>query len=395
MSQSFENRIGERLREYAPPPPSHLREQVLGKVGGTNATGFNGWQMFSVVLATIALLQIFPGPYQVSKNVINEEVSVSDNLENADFKVSPKQEGSTSISTAENNGRKEKIILLKTEKEVIEKDSRGSGPDIEPASNAKYVEFEASPKSLSTNDQPRIPGIHLLKKERRRTVPVKPERERNFDPYGELGAFFLYQQAKPNLEDDIVIDNFQGQGRISPSRLGLSLEGGVHKIFDKRIRLNFGTNISTYRQAYQFTIRNTEPEGATVIPGETASLIPVFDESLISIDHRLWSIGGKFGISYNLFTATTTQLNTTIEYQHILNREHNFYFQDEQFKVNYPNQVLLSAGIRKTIFITSHGTVDLVPSIRYSLRKHESEGNQVLSVKPFSVGLSLSYLFGK
>jgi len=76
-------------------------------------------------------------------------------------------------------------------------------------------------------------------------------------------------------------------------------------------------------------------------------------------------------------------------YQHLIGRGPTFEYREEEYLLMKKNHFSLEQGLKKLIFEFKNNGVLVMPSIRYGLYKFEQ--NSTLLVKPFSVGLTLSF----
>jgi hypothetical protein len=106
-------------------------------------------------------------------------------------------------------------------------------------------------------------------------------------------------------------------------------------------------------------------------------------------------LGVRLSGSYAVFPSRGNEAVLGLEYQHMLNPEVEFQYKEDTYQIVYPHQFLLNLGFRKLVYEARGGAVFLTPNLRYTLNGHHFERNEAMSVKPFSVGLSLSFLLKK
>ncbi|MBV6645932.1 MAG: hypothetical protein KI790_10805 [Cyclobacteriaceae bacterium] len=448
MSQSFEEKIGKRLREYRPAPPPDAKSKILGQIPSKPGKRTNGWQITGIILIIVALLQMFPklgdsDPLHASGA---PRISETTQVPNSSLVPSPTvtqtppttvKEGRNELVADSSTDQANSLNLTTVEEQVNtaltnDSDALVQSPADEPIAHAQVAlvdetqdeadhptrtedesgaTFETG-EALARNaefemlaglrgeehDKAPVMGLILLSSDSVDFDPsfyIKPQKRYQFKAYADAGLFFLYRNAQPNTEDDLIIDDFQGTNRISVSRLGYFAEIGVHRQISEWLRLNAGLNFSVFRQNYSFTIRNFQPDSVRVLSSETATLQPIFDEPTIEIDHQLYLVGAKLISNFYIFPSMGNSLYAGVEYQYSLNANQEFEFDGETFGISYPNQLLVSFGLRKLLFEGRRGNFYVVPNIRYSFNREFKEEDEVISVKPFSVGITFSYLFGE
>ncbi|MFY0685670.1 MAG: hypothetical protein JXQ90_00820 [Cyclobacteriaceae bacterium] len=435
MSQSFDKHIGKRLRGYTSSPPPKLKKAIFSKLDDNDSKGISVWQVTGIVIFVVSLLQIVPHNEQVDTsaqitqkapsttqtkltsppydkgtnaqlvtpdtiNSIRESVKEISQYIASTTPIQPKEQvqnqstsGSSSLNIAPANQKTPGFVQLsnKSRDEVNHNKTIAFG-DIHDLMRRKFKEADITPHRpilvvIVHHGENKGPNIPLTKE-------IKPQK-RKVKPYADAGLFFQYQQAQPNVDDELVISNFSGLASISPQRAGAILEGGIHYELNKRIMLNAGIAAQTYRQDYSFAIHDFEPDQVGVVSGERVTLLPVYEEDIVDINHQMFSTGGKLIANFYVFPSRANILYAGMEFQKVLNPNHTFDYDGNEYAINYPDQWLASAGLRKLIFEGNTGNLYVIPSIRFALNKDHFDANQVLSLKPYSVGVSISYLMGK
>ena len=220
------------------------------------------------------------------------------------------------------------------------------------------------------------------------------KKKKFFRWYGDAGVFFIYRQGRPNASDDLIIEDYQGPGRFSAERLGWILEGGVYRDLNEKIRLKAGISLSTFQQQYTFSLRNTAPDSVISIDESiTPSFEAVFDRQQIHMAHRLWVLGGSLGADFFIFPSKNNSLYTHLEYQLNIRSRRSIRFDGEKYHVYYPNQIMWSFGLRKKVFEHQRANFYLIPNFRYALSGFTYQENDILTLKPFSAGITFSVQF--
>jgi hypothetical protein len=413
MSQSFEKKVGSRLQHYEPAPPPELKKKVFAAVAPQR--GLNGWQVTGLVFIIISLLFWFQGAMPGRSLAETTDLKDVERLQSSEQTASAErltiEEEMLEESVVEPTSQKSRpfetkdVVSVQSAREDNEEEqmppiqsdeSKGAIPSVDFLSHLEgwivfgrepeMVLFESETGEIDVEIQP-LEMMWLSK-------TIKPPKK-IMHMYLESGLFFIYQQAYPNLEDELVIESFEGEAGLSPKRIGVFLETGVHKTFWQKVRVHLGVKANTYQQVYRFGIRGFSADSITTSQsGDELIIRPIYDQDKIEVNHRLFSWGGRLSMNWMIFPSHTNELMTSIEYLSIVNSERSFLYEGETIGVGYTDQWLISLGMRKTLFENDKGLIQVNPSIRYSLRKLSPTEQQVLTMKPYSVGLSVSYIFG-
>lgn len=216
---------------------------------------------------------------------------------------------------------------------------------------------------------------------------IIPKKEKYFTPYAEVGAFFLYNRLKPNLDDDIYVGDYDSPFGLSASRLGIALSTGLQRDWSEKWATRIGLVFNSYNQSFSFRVRNTRPD-SVIVNESTGYLEPRFQGEHIQVNKRVSLVGVKLQ-SIWAFPSRYSAITASFEYQRLLGTGPQFEYEGEQQSLAYPNQYLVEVGLKKILYETRHGSLSVVPGLRYAVNKFRNE--EIISVKPFSVGVSLSY----
>jgi len=212
-------------------------------------------------------------------------------------------------------------------------------------------------------------------------------------PFLELGVFFLYQNIVPDIEDELIIDNFEGQNSISLSRLGSSASFGVSKDVSDKVNLSLGLLFSAYQQKFTFDVREITPSTG-FYDASTNTLSSSFLSNEIDIHHTIFNTGLLLSSNFHVLPNQFDALYLGMEYNKVLNGRHSFTFNETDYQIGYPDQWLISFGLQKKLFDSKQGDFYFVPNVRYSIGNNTGKSsNSALSLKPFSVGLTINYSF--
>ena len=424
MSQSFDDKLGKKLQGFSPPPPAAAKGKVFASLGA-NQNGWNFWQTIGVIFIIISLLQFLLPIGSRKSSVISSENENTATLQFAE-EEKRKNPGITKKEREENKEKAQIQSIAENQNERIstalstqtdENSSVGNPPNHvdenetlallpqEPAMGSAVNPTTTSSWSYANYDplQGEKPSYPLTYKLHSFVPPAKvevPERvvkqpKTWVVPYFDLGTFFLYQNVQPNLEDDLVIENFQGTNRFSLKRLGFIAEAGLKKDISEKITVRLGGNFSLLNQSYAFSIRDTDPIGGVVSSTDEVVVSPIFNESAISVDHKLWAVGAKASVDWNILPDKGSSIFSGLSYHHLLNPNHSFTHNDEAQNIHYPNQLLLTLGLRKVLFENRKSNVSLVPNVRYAIFNSGTASPKALSVKPFSAGATVTWSFGR
>lgn len=386
MSKSFDDIFKDRLGNLEKAPPYDAKKAILGQV----STPSMFLEYFYKVIAGTFILLCF---YQVGKKD-NRRKYVSD----IDHPVQ--------IAT------QQPIFLNKTKlTESVKFDQRPlAQKEVEDSGNLKVIEEKKTilKKSLPkgnfklVNEIKEADGFDLsllqlqgelnprlsFSNKKGTAKKVIPKEERRLYPYYNLGGFFMYNRVKPNLADDIYVGEYDSPFGMSPSRIGLALEGGIHRQWNERLASRLGLSINNFNQSYSFTVRNLKPDSVSV-SSSSGFLEPHFDKEHVKINKRVSVVGIKGQMFFYVFPNHANVLFSSFEYQHLVGQGPKFKYQDRKYSLMKSSQYLVEVGLRKLIFDRKQSELFLMPNIRYSVNKFRNQ--DIIAVKPFSVGVTLSY----
>jgi hypothetical protein len=409
MSQSFEKKVGSRLQHYEPTPPPHLKKKVFAVVSPSR--GINGWQVTGVILILSALIQLlFIGTPGASESIVSAENSmekgeVAQQFEPPLPRENLKKDATNEIEKINENPILESSKPVKEEtsdtqalvQPVITSESFGTSI-VEESSDETYLYAMIHPHRRGLGEElPEVGEVRMKRYDRSMYLLSKEIKPEKLIPplYAEAGLFFIYQQVAPNVEDNLIIESFEGESGFSPKRLGVHLEGGIHRQIFSKVRLHGGVKVSTYQQSYRFAFRDIYVDEVEVTnTGDELIFSPIYEEDKIEINHRMYTVGGRLTGNFQIFPSRTTELLIDSEYVKILNSNQSFVYENRTYEVGYHDQWLFSLGMRKTFALNRKGMLQVVPTVRYAFNQVVAKEDEALSMKAYSVGLSVSYIFG-
>ncbi|MEQ9304876.1 MAG: hypothetical protein RJQ14_13290, partial [Marinoscillum sp.] len=233
----------------------------------------------------------------------------------------------------------------------------------------------------------RIPArrFHIAPSHRDQPIYIAPKQHKFIHPYIEAGAFFLYNRLKPNLEDDIYIGDYDSPFGMSLSRIGVAAHLGIERSWSERFATRLGLVFNNYNQSFSFNVRGVKPD-SVIVSDEYVK--PVFDTEAVEINKRVSTLGLRVQTIWN-FPSEYNSLFAAFEYHRRVSNGPEFDYDHKTYSLSSPNQYLVEFGIRKKLLDQPGGLLFIQPALRYAVTKFNDEG--ILSVKPFSAGVSLNY----
>ncbi len=398
MSQSFEDKLRKKLADYKKSPSADQKAMLFGKSTGLTKSRFPFLALtrflclWSIVMITPVYISQEPlnnsstfSSQLTSPYSDNNAITYSTNaqIEEIQTEIIAKSEQvevplTESFNTPSNNSSESKQIAVEDrargEYKVPSKMlSKKVGLAFAETNEFDFIEFEGLQDSVST-------------------LPAQKRNPIEFDFYADAGLFFLYQQVEPDLSDEVIIDDFKGADRFSLNRVGALIEIGIKKELSEKTSLNLGVNLNVYQQNFTFNVREIAPTDA-VQASEPTTFSSVFTNSTIEMRNVIVSTGIKAGWDFHVLPNKYDAFYLAAEYNQVLNPTHEFIFEEKSYDTFYPNQWMISAGIRKKMFESRIANATIIPNIRYSFLRSSSDKAPTLSVKPFSAGLTLSFVF--
>lgn len=438
-TNSFEDKLRERLHGYETPPPPGAGGSILDQVNGDSGT--SPWIITLALLLGIFL--IGGGFYMVgvdestelSDATVNQaertlEVPISGEVEQASLAqinnevgaevvsgsareassymsglptepvisnstVSVSQDPQEAVTTLQVETSEPTADMVLTSRAakinpIAESDADQTiiGASMEKGLDDAFQQVSSKDFGLVGLDQhvanQLIPSPYLP---RDVVLPTKPK---HYHFYGDLGVFFLYNHLQPNKNDGLIMENFETSGSFSLDRLSYYAEIGVRRDLSKMVTLRAAAVTNIFAQKYSFDIRDEAASSVVTNATEGNFLTPVFDRQSVSMDHFLISAGARVSADFKVFNNDLNQLMLGLGYHHILNQEHTFEYNGEIQRIEYPHQLTASFGFRKIVWQSERGELSLLPVLRYGLI-HKASESSALTIKPFSVGLTIGY----
>jgi hypothetical protein len=385
MSKSFEDKLREKLSAYQAQPPADAKKAILGNTAsGSFLSGF--FNVTGVVLLVIAL---FMTGYEFGTLRLSHNLKTGD-FEPIEFTVEPQNVNMVHVPKRKFFNQRESEVKVQNpviihESEGIDDNQILLANDQEEQFSFDYTAYFVDGFGYDLTNESHFPEITFVRKQRNRKEVV-PQRKKNFFTlYVDGGAFFLYNRLQPNLEDDIYVGNYDAPFSISAARIGASLVVGLQRDWNEKLTSRIGLIYNNYNQNFSFTARHNKPDSIIV---KEDLIEPVFDEQDIQIRKRISTVGLKFQNIWS-FPSQYNSLYFSAEYQRRIGQGAIFQFDSEMYELSNPDAWLLEFGMRKKLADMRKGNFYVIPSIRYAVSKIGDQG--ILNVKPFSVGVSLSY----
>ncbi|MEQ8239454.1 MAG: hypothetical protein RIA69_09595 [Cyclobacteriaceae bacterium] len=396
MKKSFDQHIKSRLSSFTHSPDAHLKAAVLGQLVASPPWYSNTFKVIGLILLLLSLFKI-----EINNNVIQGTATInypqppellSINIERSQ-KVSPDHYQKNGIQKY----LKEDQVSAKHDK--VNKAVETSDSYSREIDNSVFQKFNLTstgnylplPIQIQKIEQTNLEQVSLekimilLKNEE---VPIVAKNERRFFPYYNLGSYFLYNRIKPNLTDDIYVGEYESPFGLSSNRIGFLIEYGAERKLGKQLSLRTGLSFNNYNQQYSFSVRNTQPTQVNSSKVNDGFFEPTFEVDQVSISKRVSLAGLKSQLFWHAFPEETNVLFLSAEYQYLLGSGPTFKYRNEEYGLMKKNHFLLELGLKKLLFEMKDNGLFIMPSIRYGLYKFEQ--SSALSVRPFSVGLTLS-----
>lgn len=394
MSKSFDEKLKERLENLTAQPKDGAKKALFDKLSdqGDAGIGYAPYHYFAGVLLLLSLFMIgrlqphqdFPVNAGLNEMTIGQEPGTN-YLSNDS--VEQKVEATTT-----------KIIENQADKEVVDtqphKDDRVRiGEDDKlpvadyPSTKTTQAYHESGALVKLGIAVSRIPArrFHIAPSHRDQPIYIAPEKSKFIHPYIEAGAFFLYNRLKPNLEDDIYIGDYDSPFGMSLSRIGAAAHVGIERSWSERFATRLGLVFNNYNQSFSFNVRGVKPD-SVIVSDEYVE--PVFDTKTVEINKRVSTLGLRVQTIWN-FPSEYNSLFAAFEYHRRVSNGPEFDYDNKTYSLSSPNQYLVEFGIRKKLLDQPGGLFFIQPALRYAVTKFNDEG--ILSVKPFSAGVSLNY----
>ena len=395
MKRSFEENIGDRLRTHWEQPPSGAKDAIFDQLTDGDQTVYTVYQGVGAVLLLLAFFQIgmvrnVPITTLPNQDILTERTStdglhpthpiseeLSDNVQNENLSEVAKTKEEETVKNVP------PIKDQEHQKETQSTNSMVSDPFKDRMFDERILSGHEGPEWWIADQDRRINITNKLKSEKR----IIPEKKKWITPYFNLGTFFTYNRVKPNLDDEIYVSDYDSPFGISASRLGFALEAGATRQWGEIFSTRIGISANNFNQQYSFNVRSTRPD-EVIVNSEMGYLEPQFETETIAISQRVTTAGIKVTGLWHIFPSRSNVLFAAFEYQRLLGAGPVFEYDQQEYQLMRPSQYFVEAGLRKTLLEWRNSEFYVMPNIRYSL---VGTDDQLLNVKPFSVGVTLSY----
>ncbi|MFY0607988.1 MAG: hypothetical protein JXR10_14815 [Cyclobacteriaceae bacterium] len=389
MSKSFEDKLKDRLGNYQVAPPANAKSAIVGSPN----SGFSlttAYHYAGAMLLLVALFMVGSRAEQVDEQLALDSRRL-EIRESANQPIDNSTKVKTDLVVVEKVGEES---LNETNKNIQTPRSdelpaaivnqNNQPPFFTKSESTSFENWEVESLSFLTNDLPissrRNPKRYFKEDE---ILPVDQSR---IKPYFETGAFFLYNRVQPDLDDELFLSDYDSPFGLSISRVGLSANVGLQNEVTERFTLKLGAAFNTYNQNFSFAIRNIQPDSVAIIQG-SEFLEPIFESEKIEIDKRISTLGGRIQGVWSI-PSKYNSLLVSLEYHRLLGQGAQFTYEDNTYSISQKNQYIFEVGLQKLLLENRNSRLSIIPSFRYSVNKLQQEA---LTIKPFSVGVSLSY----
>lgn len=393
MSRSFDNKIGDRLGQHTATPKPDAKEAIFSRLDSEETSYVWIYHYLASGLLLLSFFMIGRVPDSLPEQNFDPETKESSVAVDAKYEAvvenidkPTKQESQEDRRTIEQSN----VLAVNQQSEEIPNEiirpAQNANNSAEPKPTLKHYKEFGELNKWKLDDAELPAHIGLIASHQKSTVKsVIPARQRFFNPYFEAGSFFIYNRLRPNLSDDIYIGDFESPYGISISRFGFSAAVGAERQWNKLWTTRLGLLLNNYNQSYSFTVRKTRPDSVVVTD---EFLEPVFSRDSVEINKRVTTLGLKFQSIWNL-PSEYNSLFVSFEYHHRISKGPSFTYDDTELDLSSRRQYMIELGLRKRLFELKHGDLFVVPGIRYAVDRWEKD--RILTVKPFSVGVSLNY----
>ncbi|MEQ8473940.1 MAG: hypothetical protein RIC35_22280 [Marinoscillum sp.] len=391
MNKSFDEKLKERLEYLDAQPKEGAKKALFDKLPASaeSGLGYAPYHYFAGVLLLLSLFMIGQAPLpQEAKGIVSdiEESSALSNKSDLQVVADSEELVDSTPYFVESNG--EQLHEFKNIQSTVQSSNINPAPSSDgPIPDAQYDSFSNLKWLGYSNDYELNRNRNLRDRSRYIVGPksIIPKRDKFFNPYFEAGAFFLYNRLKPNLDDDIYVGDYDSPFGMSISRIGVSAHVGLQHSWTERFSTRFGMIFNNYNQNFSFNVRSVTPD-SVIVGAEFVE--PVFNVESVEIKKRVSTLGLKVQTIWN-FPSEYNSLYAGFELHRRITEGAKFTYGDQTYELSSPYQYLVELGLRKRVINYPSGALFIQPGIRYALTKFDNEG--ILSVKPFSVGVSLNY----
>lgn len=389
MSRSFEDKLKDHLGDYQVPPPPHAKERLFGAKPVSNPSVFYSYLGVGLFLISIFML----GRNSVEVDSVGEGSESIASEKIAGSRLAEIFESSICMESANMQCELSDLdIELPFQKSSSNQMSRMNDDLFDIQEGNRELTFGESKNMheieglgfLKHDNYNKFPDlIQKRQRNRKEVIPVKSRS--SFKTYYDLGAYFIYNRLKPNLNDELYITNYDAPFSISPSRIGGVFHFGFERNWSENHTSRLGLVLNNYNQHFAFQIRKFAPDS---VVKEDEFFKPVYDEEVINVRKRVNTIGLK----YQHFWAMPSVYNSmfaSLEYQRRVGQGAIFKYENKTYQLSQVDQWMIEFGLRKLMADWPRGQLYLIPSVKYAVSDYTS--GSALTVKPFSAGLSVSF----
>lgn len=379
MKESFDQKFAERLANYQVSPDEGLRKTVLaGRSSGYLPLFYRTVGTGLVLLAFFMIGYKQPNSIQDEMVIHQKSAKAMEAISSRPARPIPERSESHSKSSPDSN---DQTISAHEEKNALEGNSESQAPPSRP-------EVHSLTALTLAPIEEKVFSIKLVSSRRHTDrTSIVPKKKGMLKPFVDVGTSMQYQSIKPNVEDQVVISNFRSPGGLSSSRIGYNMQIGAQKSWGGRLQTRLGLAYSNYGYNFQFRVRDELP--SSVIKQEGSDKYEAaYGYEEISASGRVNTLGLKLYAAYS-FPSAYNALFISTEYQKLMGQIPGFQYNGKRHQLMKPGQVLLELGLRKLLIDTQRGRLYAIPSLKYFVYKNDPSA--IMSLKPFSLGVTLSY----
>jgi len=385
MNKSFEDKIRDRLSEYRVDPPAGFRDAILNAPGPGEAWLVRFFHAFGAVLMLISLFMVGYIPIREQADLGLGDEGRLKSQEVVDFHGDSFPDPTIAMNDEVPTPMKVPSKAGEPKDELITPLSHAEMRDEERYDAPHRAVFDPWDLEKLTGEEAMEPAYPTLAGGVETNEIIFKRTRRAYTLYLEGGAFFLYNRIRPNLDDDIYVSDYDAPFGLSASRVGLSMHWGLQRIWSEHFSTRLGLGFNHYNQDFSFNVRGTTPQTVVV---ESDFVTPIYEISTVQIKKRVSTVGVKIQNTWS-FPSRYNSLFASVEYQRIISSLPTFEYEGTRHTLVDPNQYFLELGLRKLLFEGNRGLIHVTPAFKYSVTKFREM--DIISIKPFSVGVSVSY----
>ncbi|GAB3337719.1 hypothetical protein GCM10027429_22510 [Marivirga atlantica] len=213
---------------------------------------------------------------------------------------------------------------------------------------------------------------------------VKPKKQ-FYNAYFSFQGFSSYHKINPNLMDDHVIEYVQSDA-LSWDRVGFRTSFGFEKSLKDRWKLYAGLSLVRQSQKIKVGYYNAQSDSINVTQSDNGLTLATYKETIIeSFKITNFSTGLQLGVKYKVLERRP--LSQWIDFQ----LEGHYQLGDKQF---YGNQMYyFNMSYNNYFRMNTKLQFRIAPVISYTFNNYNGNGEQLFSLKPYSLGIDIGLVF--